>query len=234
MNLQTILYALLGGVLPALVWLLFWLREDSKSPEPRNILVRTFLFGMLSVALVLPFQKGVELLIPELTLISLFLWAALEEVFKFGAGYFGGLHSVDDNEPLDPMIYMITASLGFVALENTLFIFGPLLGGDTSAGLVTGNMRFIGASLLHVVSSGIIGAALSLSFYQSRAKRILWGIIAIVIAIAFHTFFNFLIITHGNLGTTTAFFLVWAVVVFLLLVFEKIKTIAPETNSGII
>src|SRR3989344_6957870 len=151
-SLETLIYAALGGILPALVWLSFWLREDRKNPEPNGLIVKTFLLGMFAVLLVLPFQKGVEMLIPGTTLVTLFLWAFFEETFKLSAGYFGGLHTVDDNEPIDPMIYMITAALGFAAIENALFIFGPLVGNETTQSFITGNLRFIGASLLHVVS----------------------------------------------------------------------------------
>lgn len=223
-----IIYALSGGILPALIWLFFWLREDNKHPEPNRLILKTFLLGMFAVILVLPFQKGVELFFPTLAILPLFLWACLEEVFKFGAGYFGGLHSVEDNEPLDPLIYMITAALGFVALENALFIFGPLLDDNLTQGLITGNLRFIGASLLHVVSSGFIGVALSLSFYQSRISRIFKVTAGLAAAIIFHLIFNLLIIGQGNLGTTGAFSMVWIGVAVLLIAFEKIKTIAPQ------
>ncbi len=224
---QTIAYALLGGVLPALLWLSFWLREDRKNPEPKNLILKTFLIGMLSVVLVLPFQKGVEAIFPSLTVLSLFLWAMLEEIFKFGAGYFGGLHSVEDNEPVDPMIYMITAALGFVALENTLFIFGPLIQNDAVQSFITGNMRFMGASLLHVVSSGIVGASLSLSFYKNWFQRVTYVTVGLILAIAFHLYFNLMIINLGNTGTTISFVSVWIGVAVLLLTFEKVKRIAP-------
>lgn len=225
----TVVYALLGGVLPALVWLFFWLREDSKHPEPERLILKTFLLGMLAVVLVLPFQKGVEHLLPSLAILPLFLWALLEEVFKFGAGYFSGLHTVEDNEPLDPLIYMITAALGFVALENALFIFGPLLDDNLTQGIITGNLRFIGASLLHVVSSGFIGVALAFSFYQSKSKRIFKVSLGLAAAVLFHLAFNLLIVGLGEVGTTVAFAMVWIGVAALLLAFEKIKTIAPQT-----
>ncbi|MEK7135501.1 MAG: PrsW family glutamic-type intramembrane protease [Patescibacteria group bacterium] len=223
-----VIYALAGGILPALIWLFFWLREDSRHPEPDGLILKTFLLGMLAVVLVLPFQKGVETFFPSLAVLPLFLWALLEEVFKFGAGYFGGLHSVEDNEPLDPLIYMITAALGFVALENALFIFGPLLDHNLTQGLITGNLRFIGASLLHVVSSGFIGVALSLSFYQSRSKRIFKVALGLIAAVLFHLVFNLLIVNVEGSGTTAAFTVVWVGVALLLLAFEKIKTIAPR------
>lgn len=227
-----IIYALLGGVLPALVWLFFWLREDSLSPEPNRLILKTFLFGMLAVVLVIPFQKGVEMLLPGLFAVSIIIWAILEEMFKLIAGYFGGLHSVEDNEPIDPIIYMITAALGFVALENTLFILGPLLGDQITQGFITGNLRFIGASLLHVVCSGFVGIALGFSFYEPKASRTFKVIIGIIFAIVFHSAFNLSIIAFGSVGTTAAFISVWILVLYILWAFERTKSIAPENNSG--
>ena len=225
---HSIIYALIGGILPALIWLVFWLREDRKNPEPNGLIVKTFLLGMFAVLLVLPFQKGVEMLIPGTTLVTLFLWAFFEETFKLSAGYFGGLHTVDDNEPIDPMIYMITAALGFVALENTLFILGPILGQDIPQSIVTANLRFIGASLLHVVCSGLIGASLAFTFYQSRAHRIAKVVSTVALAIALHTLFNWFILKWSNFGILISFFFVWVGVALLLWLFEKAKSIAPK------
>ncbi len=229
MTANTLIYALLGGILPALIWLLFWLREDKAHPEPNREIMKTFLLGMLAVPLVIPLQKGVELFFPGVTLLTLLLWAVFEEVFKFLAGYFGGIHTVEDNEPLDPIIYMITAALGFVALENTLFILGPLLDEEIISGVITGNMRFIGASLLHVVCSGLVGSALAFAFYRKRAEKKLRVALALVGAIVFHTLFNFIIVNFGSTGTMAAFFLVWASIVALLLTFERAKSIAPPS-----
>ena len=225
-NPDTVFYALLGGVLPALVWLAFWLHEDYKHPEPRGLILRTFLYGMGAVIVVLPFQKIVDNFFPGTTLVAILLWVILEEVFKFSAAYLGGLKSVEDNEPIDPIIYMITAALGFVALENALFIFGPLIGKDILGSVVTGNLRFIGASLLHVVSSGIIGVSLALSFYKSKKVKSPIVMFALVLAIAFHASFNLSIIYWGNAGATLAFVMVWVGAISLLILFEKAKTIA--------
>jgi RsiW-degrading membrane proteinase PrsW (M82 family) len=221
-NVEVILYALLGGILPALIWLAFWLHEDYRHPEPRGLILKTFVLGMSAVILVLPFQKAVDIWLPGMALGAIIIWVILEEVFKLIAAYIGGLQSVDDNEPIDPIIYMITAALGFVALENTLFIFGE----DVLRSVVTGNLRFIGASLLHVVSSGIIGVALALTFYKSKRWRIVLAFLALILAIGFHSGFNLAIIHWGSSGTALAFALVWLGAVLLLLAFEKAKTIA--------
>jgi len=226
---DTVIYALLGGILPALVWLFFWLREDRRHPEPKGLIGKTFFFGMVAVILVLPFQKGVDSIFPGSIIPAIFLWAVFEELFKFAAGYFGGLHTVEDNEPIDPIIYMITAALGFVALENTLFILGPLIGQDVVGGIVTGNLRFIGASLLHVVSSGCIGTALAFSFYKPRA-RVPMVVLGLANAIAFHTVFNLFILQLGNFGTLISFLMVWIGTILLLLMFERAKRIAPSSR----
>lgn len=225
---ETILYALIGGVFPALVWLFFWLREDSRHPEPKRLILKTFLLGMGAVVLVLPAQKAINALIPGISALTMFIWVTFEEIFKFGAAYWGGLKSRDDNEPIDPIIYMITAALGFVALENVLFLVGPIIGNDVGQNtfFITSNLRFIGASLLHVVSSGIIGISLAFSFYHPKRERLTWVLISMISAILIHTAFNLAIIYWDNVGIILSFLTVWVGVVGLLLTFEKVKLIA--------
>jgi len=228
LDIQTIIYALIGGVIPAFIWLAFWLYEDYKNPEPRGLILKSFLMGMIAVVLVIPLQKIVDGVFPNMAIIAIILWVILEEVFKLGAGYLGGIKSREDNEPLDPLIYMITAALGFVALENTLFVLGSIVNNNILEGVLTGNLRFIGASLLHVVSSGIIGTALSFTFYQTKSIKRVVLVLAIILATIFHTIFNILIIYKGSTGGILAFGMSWIGVILLLVAFEKIKTIAPE------
>lgn len=227
MNFDPFIFAVLGGILPALLWLLFWLREDWKHPEPNRLILRTFLLGMLSVALTIPLQQWVASSLVETFALQILLWALIEEGFKFLAGYFGGIHTISDNEPIDPLIYMLTAALGFVAVENTLFILSPLLGEDLAQSFITGNMRFIGASLLHVVSSGILGAYMSYAFYQSRAKKMRAILKGLIWATIFHASFNLLILYKEDWGIIAAFLAVWVGVVVLLWTFERVKAIAP-------
>jgi RsiW-degrading membrane proteinase PrsW (M82 family) len=223
---QTIFYAFLGGVLPAVLWLLFWLREDSKKPEPKGKIIETFIAGMAAVVIVLPFQKLVANNFPGLGFVPFLLWALIEEVFKLVAAYVVAIRSRDDDEPIDTLIYMITAALGFVALENTLFIWNPLFDQNVTTALITGGTRFLGASLLHTISSGTVGIALALAFYKSRIRKISYCIIGLAIAVAIHTAFNLLIL--GSLGGSLEIFAaVWIGVTFLLFFFEKVKTIAP-------
>ena len=120
---------------------------------------------------------------------------------------------------------MITAALGFAALENTFFILGPLLDGNLFEGLITGNLRFIGASLLHTVSSAVIGVAIAFSYYKQARLRHDYLIFGIATAIVLHTVFNFFIIQESGVHIFIVFGGVWLAAIILLLLFERIKRI---------
>lgn len=225
-NTHVILYALVGGILPALVWLFFWLREDSKRPEPKGRLAETFLAGMLAVIAVLPFQKMIAQAFPGLGITTFALWALLEEAFKFLAAFVIALRSRDDDEPIDALVYMITAALGFAALENALFIWNPLLTNDIPGALSTGGMRFIGASLLHVLASSVIGLALARAFYKSRLSKIIHAAVGLACAVAVHTAFNVFILHQTNAQAISTFGTVWIGAAALIFFFERVKAIA--------
>ena len=159
---NSIFLSLLGGVLPAVFWLWFWLKEDSRHPEPKSRIILVFLGGVASVFVVLPLEKFVfTSSFASISVITIFLWAGIEEISKYLVAFFTALRSKVTDEPIDTIVYMITAALGFSALENALFIFNLIDGGNFIQGLMTGNSRFLGATLLHVASSAAIGVMMS-------------------------------------------------------------------------
>jgi len=238
---ELVLFASLGGFLPALLWFWFWLKEDKKNPEPKKMLIWTFIAGMISVVpaiflelLIEPWGnlEGEDIFLASLILAPVFIIAAnaaIEEIVKFVAAYFAALRTkVDDDEAIDPIIYMITAALGFAAVENTLFIINTFLdspvGKELVSSLVVGNIRFIGASLLHIASSATIGLFLAFGFGRSKKTKFLLGLIGMVLATSLHAYFNFLIMSSDN-GFLLSFLLVWIVIIFLIFFLEKIKRI---------
>ena len=226
MAFENIIWALSGGTIPALVWLWFWLREDRLHPEPRILILTAFLAGMLAVPLVIPFEKTVSDYFGSGSLVFV-IWAIVEELAKFFVAWAVVLRRREVDEPIDAMIYMITIALGFSAIENSLFILAPIAGGDAIGALVTGNLRFIGATLLHIISSSAIGAAIALSFYQSAKIRKEFVLIGVILSITLHTIFNLLIIkSNDNGGTFFVFLSVWITIVVLMIIFEKVKSLA--------
>jgi RsiW-degrading membrane proteinase PrsW (M82 family) len=223
MTLLSYLLILCAGVLPALLWLWFWLREDRLRPEPRGLIALSFLAGMLAVPVVLPFERFVGVYTTGGTL--LILWAAIEEVLKFGGAYLVVLRRKEMDEPIDGLIYMITVALGFAALENTLFLINSISDGEIFKAILTGNFRFFGATLLHTLSSALVGGAIALSFYRRASVKQAFLAAGVILAIALHTLFNFFIMKSNGEDMLIVFSVVWAGIIFLIFFFEKAKRI---------
>lgn len=218
--------ALLGGVLPALLWLAFWLLEDRCEPEPKSYLVLTFAAGAVAVFAALWLEQRAQGYFAGTSLIV--IWAAIEELLKFGAAYLVALRARVFDEPLDAIVYMITVALGFSAFENALFLLSPLQDGDILRTIVTGDLRFIGASLLHSLSSATIGVALALAFYKSAAQKRMAALIGVILAIFLHSLFNFFILGTGGGATFWIFLCIWFGVVIMLFMTEQIKQPARD------
>lgn len=221
------LVAFFLGLIPALIWLWFWLKEDIH-PEPAKMLTLAFLGGIVSVLLVLPIQKIVYDHLKDQIFLSFTLWASIEEIFKFLIIYFIALKRKYTDEPVDDIIYLIVGALGFVTFENTLFLTELLKSGDFISTIINGNLRFIGASLIHIMCSAIIGIMLGLAFYKSCKQKIIYAIVGIIIAIVLHTSFNLFIISRAPGNIFFVFGAVWLGIVVLLLLFEKVKHLRNE------
>ncbi|MES3030799.1 MAG: PrsW family glutamic-type intramembrane protease [Patescibacteria group bacterium] len=230
MNIENLAYALLSGTLPALIWLWFWLKEDNLHPEPRSLIAITFLSGGLAVIIAILLEKRVADMVADSNL-RYILWAAVEEIVKFGIVVLVAFRARYIDEPIDAMIYCITMALGFAAIENTFFILSPLGDGEIAKSIVTGNMRFIGATLVHVVSSASIGFMIALSFYKNAFIKSLSIAFGIILSIALHAAFNLTIINLTATNTLKVFGWVWCSVVILIILFEEAKGIKPKTAS---
>ncbi|MBI2100721.1 MAG: PrsW family intramembrane metalloprotease [Candidatus Vogelbacteria bacterium] len=241
-NLTLILYSLAGGLIPVGVWLWFWLKEDKQKPEPTRLVVRVFLAGAASVALAYFFERSAcnlswltaacqGLSHPDWLAMSvqtktlLLAWAGIEEVLKFIAAYLIIFRQAAFDEPVDAMIYLITAALGFAAVENGLFLFNALTETGPAVFLLTGNLRFMGANIVHVVSSALVGGMLALAFCFRGFRRLSYIGAGLITATLLHALFNFLIIIADSHELFKVLTLLWFFAVFIILLFEKVKTV---------
>ncbi len=231
-----ILAAACGGVLPALAWLWFWRREDSAHPEPRKLIALAFFAGMVTVAVVIPIQKAVAAYVQDtyfwitfasVNTIIFTLWSIIEEVCKYIAAYFTVLRRREDDEPIDPVIYMVTVALGFAAAENTLFLLSPLAGENFVQTLMTGNLRFVGATLLHILASAVIGVMIGFAFYEKKRVKRWYTAIGVVLASLLHAAFNFFILHTDENELLRTFAFVWLGVILLLAILEFVKRLRP-------
>jgi RsiW-degrading membrane proteinase PrsW (M82 family) len=218
----TLGYAFLGGLLPSFIWLYFLLKEDARHPEPKRLIALAFVAGMLAVPLALPLEQYVKVHFADQASI-LTAWALIEELLKYAMAAIFILWRGAIDEAPDYVIYMITVALGFAAAENMLFLLAPLSEGNLANSLFTGNMRFLGSTLLHVVASATIGFALAFSTGYRAAGRTAAAALGLILAIALHTAFNTLIMNESASTALAAFFLIWMVVVIFFATFEVLK-----------
>lgn len=218
--------AFLAGLIPALFWLWFWLREDKAHPEPKALLATSFVAGMLIVPLVLPLQQfAMERFVGDNLV---FVWVIIEEVLKYSAALIVVLWNKAVDEPIDAIIYMLTIALGFSALENAFFIFNPLQDGEFANSFITGNFRFLGATLLHVLASSTVGVAMALSYYARSWVKVLVATFGLFLAIILHTLFNFSIMDASGSTVLVVFMFVWMGIVVLFILFEKVKLLEKK------
>jgi len=225
---------IIAGFLPSIVWLLFYLRKDSH-PESNSMIIKVFLLGMAVAAPVVFIEKGFfslteKLALPTLALIlaNVFIGISLtEEFFKFLVVRLAIFRSSELDEPPDILLYMIIAALGFAASENILLLYHnhPLLKlpGDVIS-LVA--IRFIGATFLHALCSGVMGFFLALSVLEIRKKTrfILLGLFA---STALHGLYDFSIITVEDpyLRFVIPILILLSLAAFVSLYFQRLKRI---------
>lgn len=184
------------AVLPSLIWLFFYLQEDMH-PEPRYWLFIIFIMG---VALA-PFVIFLEMALNRWGNSALiFIIAPLvEETAKYGVVHLALNKNPVLDEPVDGMIYVIAAALGFAAIENVFAIFSFIqigLPGYLNATFNFMSMRFISAVALHGLASGIAGYHFAkFYFIEKNPVLILKGLF---LATVLHGIYNFLITKKGE------------------------------------
>ncbi len=238
------------GLVPGFAWLIFYLSEDPH-PEPKPLIVYTFIVGIVSgfftiiieelfnaataaagapslTAITQQIQNSVAGIAAStfLQLISLLLGlAAIEELMKFGAAYFAVGKNKVLIDPIDAMIYMIVAALGFATLENIGAITNVAAAAASGQGAIfvsvfeTVSLRFVGATLLHSLTSAIVGYHWALGIMHKKVPHYI--IAGFIFATILHASFNYLILNYAPIGYSVLFLLV--IGFFVLNDFEKIK-----------
>lgn len=218
------------GTLPSLIWLLFYLRKDVH-PESNSEVIKIFFYGMLSAIPAVFLEKGIlgefaKLNISHFFIIilnNLIAVALIEEGLKYLVVRQKVLNSSEFDEPIDILLYMIIAALGFAASENILILIslGPtFLFGET---LSISIFRFLGATFLHALCSGTLGLFLALSFFETKNRTKLF-VLGMGIAVFLHGLYNFSIMEiEGILKIVIPIIILISLAAFLSLGFRKLK-----------
>lgn len=198
------------GFLPGFVWLLFYLQED-QHPEPKKMIARVFAAGALSAAVALAAQFFVSCAFAyrasncdtgfsggvEMTPLLVAVFAAIEEFAKFGAAYLVIAKSKYFDEPIDAMVYMAVAALGFATVENVAALYDPGTPALLNDMLEVAAFRFVGTTLLHTLTASVIGYFWAIGIRDFKSKRFI--VYGLILATALHAVFNYLILVSGSL-----------------------------------
>jgi RsiW-degrading membrane proteinase PrsW (M82 family) len=225
-----LLLSMFLGLIPGFAWLVFYLSEDPH-PEPKRLIVLTFVvgiaFGFFTIVIEQFFNGALaQLNVAELSLGSLLGLALIEELMKFAAAYFAVGKSPELDEPIDAMIYMIVAALGFATLENIGALTNAAVAATANGTLLasvfeTASLRFVGATLLHSLASAVVGYHWALGMKHKNLWEYLFT--GLVFATILHATFNWLILNYADVGYAVLFLLI--VGFFVLNDFEKLKTV---------
>jgi RsiW-degrading membrane proteinase PrsW (M82 family) len=234
------LISLILGFLPGFAWLIFYVKEEETHPEPRWLILFAFAAGIVFGLIAVVFESllttaAAGFSISEFSIAALGVFALVEETMKFSAAYLVIGKSRIARNPVDLMIYLIVAALGFATLENvgalTTFLSTAHGAGMTSSFVASFaealSLRFVGATLLHSLTSGIVGYYWALGMLQGKVKRYLS--LGLVIAAVLHALFNLLILNYGSF--TYALIFLTLLGFFVLSDFEKLKITTREGPS---
>ena len=239
-----------AGVLPPLFWLWFWLKEDAVHPEPKRAVFRAFFFGALMLPLAVAIERvgdiflrkslgipaadvlQIDLLPAGIILALFFLWALVEETMKYLAASSAEFRTAEYDEPIDAAVYLISAAVGFSALENIFYIWQTVLHNGVLDGVILAHLRFMGAGLLHIVASSFLGLFIGFSFYKSPRARQAYFWAGLFLAISLHALFNYFILSDRGENAFGTFLFLWLAAIVALLLFEKVKYVRQETKNS--
>lgn len=242
---------ILLGVLPSIIWMIFYLKKDIH-PEPKKWILLVFFLGVAIAPIVLGIEwqitNSLSLLGLKSPIFSIVIKSAviifisrslIEELSKYIAVRFTIKKNPVFDEPADAMMYMIIAALGFAAVENiaAMYSLSPVLYVNPIQSFLILAIRFVGATFLHTLSSGIVGFyyALSLVRIKSHSKFHQRYLIfkGIVIATILHGGFNILVVFLKS--STLLYLAIPALVIALYIIMKEFKIlqkISPKNFKG--
>lgn len=193
-------YVLILGFAPALFWLWYFYIKDRYAPEPRGWILRIFVLGMLSTIPIALVEAGIGALYPSDLFLAMVVAPVVEEVGKFLVVYWFVFRRPVFDEPIDGIVYAVTAALGFAALENFVYLFAAY-SETLTLPLELSVLRAVLSVPGHALMSSMWGYALGHSLVTPHpliTRLIFQGLL---LAIVLHAAFNFLI-GAGVIGAT--------------------------------
>ncbi|MFN8391169.1 MAG: PrsW family glutamic-type intramembrane protease [Bdellovibrionota bacterium] len=172
--------------------------RDDKGREPLILLCKTFVLGGLTCipAAFIESWFGIDAALQTSSAVQFFIAAQIvalaEEGVKFAVLKWYAYPKAEFDEPYDGIMYAVSISLGFAALEN----FGYVLGNGLSAAL----LRMFTAVPMHAMTAVLMGFEAGKAKFEADDKRRrshLWR--ALAIPAALHGLYDFFLFFNSSL-----------------------------------
>lgn len=188
------------SAVPALLWLAYFYVQDRHEPEPKHYVFGVFLLGGFVAGPLSTFIVGDVMSIGDATsldrfgsdrLLRAFLVVGMaQELCKYAVVRYTIYLSPEFDEPMDGIIYMTAAGIGFATFENVHF-FQRL---DGEVLLTTAAGHAVITTLAHACFAGVLGYALGRAKFSSATapRRGVTLFVGLVVAVALNGQFELL------------------------------------------
>jgi RsiW-degrading membrane proteinase PrsW (M82 family) len=230
------------AVVPAVIWLIAFYRQDKLEPEPKQYIVGMFLLGaILAQAIGQPlirdffrFQEwaGQDLLLTFLG--SFLIVGVIQEFLKYAAVRYTIFGSTEFDEPVDGIIYAASAGLGYATMLNIQYVIS-----NGGVDLGVGVVRCAVEALSQASTAGVVGYFLG----QAKFKKMgpLWLPSGLLLAALLNAIVSELLVYAPTLGTQFGFN-IWAALIVavviagaifaaLLVIMQRLSRSTPARNS---
>ena len=215
---------ILVAVAPCAFWLWLIYKWDKYKPEPRWLIIRTFLFGMgiaIPVAIIetVLYPHSIQGDIPVTTAIyvSFVVAGMIEESGKFFVVRVSVYKSPHFEEPADGLVYSAAIALGFASLENIIYL--------VQFGWQIILMRGLLSNVAHVLFSSLWGYPLALT-KLGMMKHKYMTYLGLIAAIVSHGAFDFLFFS-GSVYTLVVIPLFLGMLVLFIFMMKHANRISP-------
>jgi len=187
------MYLLLLALAPAVILMMYVYFRDKYEKEPVKLILKGILLGAVIIFpvglienYIMGFGAGLDR-IPKAAYDGFIMAGATEETFKYMAVFILIWRNRNFNEKFDGIVYSVSVSLGFAAIENLFYVF-------SNNSLQVGLLRAFTAVPGHTIFGIVMGFYLGLARFSMKNKS-KWLLMAFVVPWLMHGMYDFLIMS---------------------------------------
>ena len=222
-NIQVLIFV---SVMPVILMGMY-INSRDLDKEPRSLLRKIFVFGILSIIPILVLETATGFFISTdkfSNYISLFINAfvsigLIEEGAKWVIVNKSIYYDKEFNHPYDAIIYCVFASLGFAVIENIIYVF--------ASGALLGVLRAVTAIPAHtcngVIMGYFLGKAKKEEYNLNSNKTKKYMFYSLIVPIITHTVYDFVILMQNDYTLVSFIIFTCLLIIVSFIIVEKVS-----------